>query len=145
MVVVYYDTHPINEAQILEHLRRRGIPLDRLTEAELKEHDQDHYGGLAAVDALADAAGDHVLDVCGRMGGPVRYLAHRHGCRVTGIDLTRSRVESALRVTGSVGLAGRVTFVHGSALELPFADESFDVVTGQEARVHVPDKPRLIA
>lgn len=148
-VVRYYDTHPINEAQILEHLRRRGIPLDRLTEDELKAHDQDHYGGIDAVDALAAAAGiradDHVLDICSGMGGPARYLAHRFGCRVTGIDLTRSRVESARRLTALVGLAERVAFVHGDALALPFADGAFDVVIGQEAWVHVPDKPRLIA
>jgi sarcosine/dimethylglycine N-methyltransferase len=147
-VVRYYETHPINEAQILEHLRRRGVPLDGLTEDELKEHDQDHYGGIAAVDALATAADiaatDHVLDICSGMGGPARHLAHRLGCRVTGIDLTRSRVESARRLTALVGLADRVGFVHGSALALPFADASFDVVIGQEAWVHVPDKPRLI-
>src|SRR4051794_33908297 len=102
-VRAYYDGHPINEQQILEHLQRRGIPLDRVTEDELKEHDQDHYGGIAAVDALAEAAGiaagTHVLDVCSGMGGPARYLAHRLGCRVTGLDLTRSRYESAGRLT----------------------------------------------
>lgn len=148
-VVRYYETHPINEAQILEHLRRRGVPLAGLTEEQLKEHDQDHYGGIAAVDALAAAADigphDHVLDICSGLGGPARYLAHRLGCRVTGIDLTRSRVESAHRLTGLVGLAQLVGFVQGSALALAFADASFDIVIGQEAWVHVPDKPRLIA
>lgn len=148
-VIAYYDTHPINEAQIHEHLRRRGIALDRVTEEELKEHDQDHYGGIAAVEALAGAAGigsgDHVLDICSGLGGPLRYLAHRRGCRGTGIDLTRSRYESAKRLTAMVGLDRLVGFVHGSALDLPFEDGSLDVVIGQEAWVHVPDKPRLIA
>ncbi len=31
-VVRYYDTHPINEAQILEKLRQQGIPLEGLSE-----------------------------------------------------------------------------------------------------------------
>lgn len=148
-VAAYYATHPIHEAQILEHLRRRGLDPARITEEELKEHDQDHFGGLEAVDRLADLAGIddrcHVLDVCSGLGGPARYLAHRRGCRVTGIDLTRSRHESAIRLTALVGLADRVTFVHGSALELPFPDRAFDVVIGEEAWAHVPDKPRLIA
>jgi ubiquinone/menaquinone biosynthesis C-methylase UbiE len=86
-----------------------------------------------------------VLDVCSGMGGPARYLAHRLGCRVTGIDLTRSRYESAVRLTELVKLGHLVDFVHGSALDLPFPEASFDVVIGQEAWVHVPDKPRLIA
>ena len=38
-----------------------------------------------------------------------------------------------------------VEFRHGSALAMPFADASFDVVIGQEAFAHVPDKQRLIA
>lgn len=148
-VAAYYASHPIHEAQIMEHLRRRGLDPARITEEELKEHDQDHFGGLDAVDRLADLAridaSCHVLDICSGLGGPARYLAHRRGCRVTGIDLTRSRHESAIRLTALVGLADRVDFVHGSALDLPFADRSFDVVIGEEAWAHVPDKPRLIA
>ncbi|HSF30421.1 MAG TPA: methyltransferase domain-containing protein, partial [Candidatus Tectomicrobia bacterium] len=33
----------------------------------------------------------------------------------------------------------------GNALALPFADGMFDIVIGQEAWVHVPDKGRLVA
>ena len=54
--------------------------------------DQDHYGGLAAVEALARRAGIGpgmpVLDVCAGLGGPARFLAARFGARVTGVDLT---------------------------------------------------------
>src|SRR5947208_2780330 len=54
----FYDHHPISEAQVLAALgRRRGGDLSRLTPDELFEFDQDHYGGLAAVDALARRAG----------------------------------------------------------------------------------------
>jgi ubiquinone/menaquinone biosynthesis C-methylase UbiE len=147
-VVRYCDTHPINEAQILEKLRQQGIPLEGLSEEVLKEHDQDHYGGPEAVDILAREAGidaaSRVLDVCSGIGGPARYLAHRHGCRVTGIDLTQSRCDAATRLTRLVGLDRLVDFRCGSALEMPFADEAFDVVIGQEAWVHVPDKRRLV-
>jgi SAM-dependent methyltransferase len=64
---------------------------------------------------------------------------------VTGIDFTESRYLSAVRLTQMVGLDNLVEFAHGNALEMPFADDSFDVVIGQEAWCHVPDKPRLIA
>jgi sarcosine/dimethylglycine N-methyltransferase len=147
--VRFYDSHPINEQQILHDLARDGIALEGLTEETLKDYDQDHFGGLAAVDVLAGKAGIdaacHVLDVCSGMGGPARYLASRLGCRVTGLDITRSRHQSAIRLTELVGLQHRVDFRHGSALAMPFADASFDVVIGQEAFAHVPDKPRLIA
>jgi SAM-dependent methyltransferase len=86
-----------------------------------------------------------VLDVCSGMGGPARYLAHRLGCRVTGLDITRSRHEAAVRLTAMVGLDHLVEFRLGNALAMPFPAASFDVVIGQEAFAHVPDKSRLIA
>lgn len=148
-VVDYYDTHPINEQQILTKLGDDGIDLDGLTEATLKHYDQDHFGGLDAVDVLAGKAGigadTRVLDVCSGVGGPARYLAGRYGCRVTGLDVTASRHATAERLTRMVGLDHRVDFRCANALDMPFADASFDVVIGQEAWAHVPDKPRLIA
>ncbi|MEM7026065.1 MAG: methyltransferase domain-containing protein, partial [Pseudomonadota bacterium] len=147
--VRFYDNHPINEQQILHDLARDGVALDGLTEATLKKYDQDHFGGLEAVDILAAKAGiasqHHLLDVCSGMGGPARYLAHGIGCRVTGLDITLSRHEGAIRLTKLVGLEDRVDFRHGSALDMPFAAASFDAVISQEAWAHVPDKPRLIA
>lgn len=148
-VVRFYNAHPINEEQILSALRARDIALNGLTEEILKDHDQDHFGGIEANDILAAKAGvaphHHVLDVCSGMGGPARYLAHRIGCRVTGLDLTESRYRSAIRLTHLVKLDHLVDFRLGNALDMPFADASFDTVIGQEAWCHVPDKPRLIA
>lgn len=148
-VVNFYDTHPINEWEIIQKLRQDGVDLARVTEDDLQRYDQDHYGGLAANDALADAAGIdadcHVLDVCCGMGGPARYFAHRLGCRVSGIDLTESRVDGAQYLTEIVGLDHLVDLQLGNALDLPFADETFDVVVSQEAFCHVPHKDRLVA
>lgn len=147
-VVAFYDTHPINEDEILAKLRARGDTLDALTQATLKDFDQDHYGGTDAVDALARAAGiaatHRVLDVCSGMGGPARWLAHRIGCHVTGLDLTASRVEGARRLTQRVGLATHVDFVQGDATAMPFDDACFDVIVAQEAWCHIPDKAALL-
>jgi SAM-dependent methyltransferase len=148
-VIAFYDTHPINEEQVLRALAARGLDLERLTQAELSAHDQDHFGGLEANDALIALAGigpqHDVLDVCSGLGGPARHLADRVGCRVTGLDLNAGRVAAARRFAQRVGLADRVRFEQGDALAMPFAPESFDVVMGQEAWCHVPHKPRLIA
>jgi ubiquinone/menaquinone biosynthesis C-methylase UbiE len=148
-VVAFYDAHPINEEQILAALKNKGVALDTLTEDILQEHDQDHFGGVEANDILAAKASierqHHVLDVCSGMGGPARYLAYHIGCRVTGLDLTRSRYQSALRLTQLANLGHLVDFQLGDALRMPFEDVRFDVVIGQEAWCHVPDKARLIA
>jgi len=148
-VVRFYDTHPINEEQIRHALAERGVDLETLTEETLKDHDQDHFGGIEANDVLLERAGirrEHVvLDVCSGMGGPARYFAHRVGCRVVGLDLTESRFAAARRLTQLVRLDHLVEFRHGDALAMPFDSASFDTVVGQEAWCHVPDKPRLVA
>lgn len=148
-VIQYYDTHPINEDEILAQLWAHGAKLDALTQDDLKDFDQDHYGGVQVVDTLAERAGiareHHVLDVCSGMGGPARWLAHRIGCRVTGLDFTQSRVESARRLTQRVGLNHLVDFVQGDATAMPLSNAHYDAVIGQEAWLHIPDKPALIA
>ena len=147
-VIQFYDTHPINEDEILGKLAARGTNLDTLTEDELKDFDQDHYGGVHVVDVLADRAGirreHHVLDVCSGMGGPARWISHRYGCRVTGLDFTESRVEAAKRLTRRVRLDHLVDFVHGDATAMPLSDSRYDVLIGQESWLHIPDKAALI-
>jgi sarcosine/dimethylglycine N-methyltransferase len=145
----FYDFHPINARQILDAVAARGIAPDAITEAVLQQHDQDHYGGTAATDRLiAEAvvrAEDVVLDVCSGMGGPARYLAWKTGCRVTGLDLTASRVQGATELTRLAGLSNSVRFVHGNALDMPFRDASFTLTIAQESFAHIPAKPRLLA
>ncbi|MGI9498780.1 MAG: class I SAM-dependent methyltransferase [Geminicoccaceae bacterium] len=147
-VVTYYDTHPINEEQILEKLDRDGITREGLTETDLQNYDQDHYGGIAITEQLAGDAGidatHHVLDVCSGMGGPARYSAFHRGCRVTGLDLTESRVAGATRLTSLAGLDHVVDFRQGDAQAMPFDDMTFDVAISQEALLHVPDKEAVI-
>ena len=145
----FYDFHPISAQQIFDAVAARGIAREHITEEVLQLHDQDHYGGTAAVDRLIAEAGvmtaDRVLDICSGLGGPARYIAWKTGCQVTGIDLTASRVVGAAALTEAAGLAERVQFRHGNALALPFADASFTLAISQEAFAHIPNKPTLVA
>ena len=64
---------------------------------------------------------------------------------MTGLDLTASRVVGAIELTQAAGMAERVDFVQGNALEMPFEDNSFTCVIGQEAFAHIPNKKQLIS
>ena len=145
----FYDFHPISAQQIFDAVAARGIARAQISEEVLQHHDQDHYGGTAAVDRLMAEAGvtaaDRVLDICSGLGGPARYLAWKTGCQVTGIDLTASRVEGATALTEAAGLADKVRFRQGNALALPFGDASFTLAISQEAFAHIPNKPTLVA
>ncbi len=140
----FYERHPISAEIILAKLNASRGHLDDLAPEELFAHDQDHYGGLDANDALAERAGirqgTHVVDFCAGLGGPARYLAHRYGADVTGIELTPARVKGAEDLTRRVGLRQNVRIVEGDVLQAPLPDANFDVVVSQEAFLHVPDK-----
>ncbi len=145
----FYDRHPISEQQVLAAVaRRRGGDLSRLTPDELFEFDQDHYGGLAAVDALARLGGigarTRVLDLCAGLGGPARFLASRRSCQVVALELNAGRAAGAARLTRLVGLRHRVRVVRGDATRLPFAAARFDVGVSQEAFLHIADKAAVL-
>jgi len=148
-VIEFYDRHPISEPQVLAAVaRRRGGDLGGLSADDLFEFDQDHYGGLAAVETLAACAGitaaSRVLDVCSGLGGPARFLATRRGCRVVALELNAGRAAGGDRLTRRVGLASRVRTVRGNATALPFAAMAFDACVSQEAFLHVADKLAVI-
>jgi ubiquinone/menaquinone biosynthesis C-methylase UbiE len=148
-VVDFYDRHPISGPQVLEALRRRGKLESTLAPEDLWEWDQDHYGGLAAVEALARRAaigrGSVVLDVCAGLGGPARFLAHRYEAYVTGLALTPSRGAAGRHLTRLVGLGRRVRLVNGDAQAMPFRARAFDAAVSQEGLLHVPDKSAVLA
>ena len=137
----YYERHPISCEIILAKLSAARGHLNDLTPEELFPHDQDHYGGLDANDALAE----RVVDFCSGLGGPSRYFAHRYGADVIGIELTPARVKGAEELTRRVGLQNSVRVIEGDVMQVPLPDTSVDVVISQEALLHVPDKERALA
>ena len=147
-IIDFYDHHPISEGQVLDAVRRARGSADALTADDLYPFDQDHYGGLGAVDALARRAGitaaSRVLDICAGLGGPARFLASRRGCRVVGVELNPGRAAGMERLTRRVGLRHAVSVVRGDATALPFGAGRFDACVSQEALLHVADKAAVL-
>ena len=143
----YYDEHPISEAHVLAAVAGQGRA-GPVTADDLFEFDQDHYGGLAAVDTLARRAGvgasSRVLDLCAGLGGPARFLASRRGSAVVALELHAGRAAGAARLNRMVKQT-RVTVVRADATTLPFADGAFDACLSQEALLHIADKPAVLA
>jgi sarcosine/dimethylglycine N-methyltransferase len=144
----FYDRHPIDEDHVLTSATRRRGTLTGLCAEDLFEFDQDHYGGLPAVEALARRAalapGCRVLDVCAGLGGPARFVAQRLGCRVVALELNHRRAAGAARLTRRVGLTGLVSVVRGDAAVLPLASGRFDACLSQEGLLHIEDKAAVL-
>ncbi len=142
----HYTRHGLLDT-IVEALRASGKDTDRLVPGDLAPVDEFHIRGREATVELARRAalrpGLRVLDVGCGIGGSARYLASECRCDVTGVDLTREYVETAEVLATMVGLSSIVRFEHASALELPFEDESFDVVWTEHVQMNIADKARF--
>ena len=107
-----------------------------------------HMGAEEAIDTLAQKAGLRkgmkVLDAGCGIGGPARYLAQKYECHVTGLNISEYQVNYAQEKTKAAGLDHRVGFKVGSFMEMPFDDNSFDLVWSQDAFAHGPDKKKII-
>jgi SAM-dependent methyltransferase len=147
-VEAHYTRRSLGDT-ILSALREAGKDLEHLTPDDLAPVDEFHSGQRNATVRLAQLAGvagtEDVLDVGCGIGGPSRFLAKAFGCRVTGLDLTAEFVEVATMLARRTGLADKVSYRQGDALDLPFADASFDLVWSQNAAMNIADRDRLYA
>ncbi len=134
---------------ILAALTAAGKDIEHLTPDDLAPVDEFHSGGRNATVRLAQLAqingSERVLDVGCGIGGPSRYLASKFGCQVTGLDLTAEFIALAAMLAQRTRLADKVTYRQGDALDLPFADASFDLVWSQNAAMNIADRDRLYA
>lgn len=81
-----------------------------------------------------------VLDVgCGGGANIKRLLKKCPIGRVKGIDYSEVSVEKSRALNAKAIQAGRCEVLHGSVMELPFALETFDVVTAFETVYFWPD------
>jgi len=101
----------------------------RLRNPWLTERLRAHSGGAA-----------QVLDIgCG--GGFLSNHLASEGFDVTGVDASQASLDVAVRHD----LSGKVRYLLGDALALPFADGSFDAVCAMDFLEHVEDPARVVA
>ena len=130
-------------------LKAAGKDVASLVVDDLAPIDEFHTRGRAATREVAELANlnaDHlVLDVGCGLGGTARFLAEHYKCRVKGIDLAREYISAGTKLTRLVSLDDRVELRCGSALDLPFDDEQFDIVWTQHVQMNIADKHRFYA
>jgi ubiquinone/menaquinone biosynthesis C-methylase UbiE len=149
-----------NQTQVNEHYGTGGI-INRITSGlkeagknteelqvnDLAPVDEFHTRGRESTLEVAELAKvrseDLVLDVGCGLGGTARYLAESFGCTVHGIDLTDEYIAVGKELTERVGLKELVHLRQASALELPFEDETFDVIWTEHVQMNIEDKARF--
>ena len=115
---------------------------------ELRARAQDEIEARAAyLDLLGVTAGERVLDVGCGSGVVTRDIARRVGPdgRAVGVDQSPQLLAVARELVERAGLGGRVEFLEGSALSLPFPDGAFDVAVAVTVLSHTPGGESAIA
>ena len=143
----HYSARDI-ETRILAAIRAAGLnPDQRLTPDELGALDHFHTGGIRASRELMELAQiqteDRVLDIGAGLAGAARLLASVCGCRVDCIEMSPDFCAGAALLNRLTGLEDRIEVHKGSALDLPFPDDSFDVVWMQNVGMNIADKRKL--
>jgi tocopherol O-methyltransferase len=85
-----------------------------------------------------------ILDVGCGIGGSSLYLAEKFGARVTGITLSPVQANRAKERARAAGLQTTTDFQVANALNIPFPDNSFDLVWSLESGEHMPDKVKFL-
>jgi len=143
----HYSARDI-ETRILDALREAGLnPEQRLSPEELGALDHFHTGGLRASLELLELAqirdDDRVLDIGAGLAGSARLLASERDCRVDCVELSADYCAGAVLLNRLTGLDDRIGVHEGSALDLPFPDDSFDAAWMQNVGMNIADKRAL--
>ncbi len=131
---------------ICKRLEKQGVDLKKVSRHHISGVDEFHVRGAEVSNELVKEIylqGAKVLDVGCGLGGPSRMLAEQFNCQVIGIDLCKDYVNTAQKLSELVGLTAQTEFVHADALDLPFADGSFDIVWTQHVQMNIEDKARF--
>jgi SAM-dependent methyltransferase len=128
-------------------LAKLGKTIDNVTIEDLALVDEFHIGGRLATEnflgQLNLSQKDHILDVGCGLGGAARYVANKYNNRVTGIDLTEEYVEAGNALCAWVSLDKQISLHQGSALCMPFQDETFDGAYMMHVAMNIEDKAQL--
>lgn len=101
-------------------------------------------GGIEGTGWLMDHSGlneeSKVLEVACNMGTTMLETAERYGCDITGVDRYEPALEKARKKIEKAGLSHRLRVVNADATNLPFPDNTFDVVIN-EAMLTMMNQP----
>ena len=139
----FYDSSSSLWEQVWgEHMHHGYYGIDG---KEKKERRQAQIDLIEEVLKWADVQqAQHIVDVGCGIGGSSLYLAQKFNANATGITLSPFQAARAKERALAAGLSTKTEFLVANAQNMPFADDSFDLVWALESGEHMPDKAQFM-
>ena len=134
-VDLYQSTYGNFQEQVLAAVRRETYGEDIGQNSWITTVEYDTFYSW-----LELAPGDHVLEIASGSGGPALYLAKKHSCRITGVDINEEGIKSANQQALDSHIR-EATFRRADVTQhLPFDNETFDAVMCIDSVNHFGDR-----
>lgn len=130
--------HHIENKELIKNARKPEGELghqilDRMNES----HERMAQWGVSHFEINED---DLILDIgCGGGRNLERFAAQITQGKVVGLDYSEVSVEKSINLNQKAVDEGKVEVIQGSVSEMPFEDDSFDIITGFETIYFWPD------
>ena len=85
------------------------------------------------------------VDVGCGIGGSSRHIVRKYGCKARGVTLSPYQANRGNELAKEQGIADKASFQVADALDMPFDDDSFDLVWSLESGEHMPDKQKFVS
>ena len=86
----------------------------------------------------------NIIDIGCGIGGSTLYLAEKYNANATGITLSPVQANRATERAKNAGLDHKTQFHVIDALQMPFPDNSFDLIWSLESGEHIPNKQKFL-
>ncbi len=111
--------------------------------------DNIYSASRRTIDRMATYAGQidentKIIDLGGGFAGSARHLAKKYGCHVTVLNLSETENERGRQMNREQGLDNLIDVVDGSYEDIPFPDNTFDIVWSEDAILHSGERRKVV-
>jgi tocopherol O-methyltransferase len=127
-----------------EHMHHGYYGVDGKKQLDRRQAQIDLIEELLGWSEYAAGGTPKIIDIGCGIGGSSLYLAEKLNADVVGITLSPVQANRATERAAAAGLTDRATFKVANALEIPYPDNTFDLVWTLESGEHMPDKVKFL-
>jgi tocopherol O-methyltransferase len=127
-----------------EHMHHGYYGVDGQKKLDRRQAQIDLIEELLTWSAYSSPPAPKIIDIGCGIGGSSLYLAEKLHGEVVGITLSPVQANRAQERAAAAGLSAKATFKVANALDIPYPDNTFDLVWTLESGEHMPDKDKFL-